>query len=104
MRIKRKKKNNFIYIIISIVVIILLVTTGYSLFSESLNISGYAKTDNVVSGNKLLINLIQSGGRYTTDSTTTSGANYQSEVLNENVLTVNFYSKLNYLEPLFLVS
>jgi len=87
---KRRRKNNnyFIYLLVA-AMIIASFSIGYSLLNSSLNVSGTAHTTDFVSGPILKINLIKTGARYTTGTIPTNII-YQSEILNQNNLTVNF--------------
>ncbi len=86
---KRRRKNNLMYWVITIVVILLFIATGYSLFVDQLNIAGSATTESIYSGNQLNIPLNPNGTMYT-GGTLPSSANYQSEVLDANTLTITF--------------
>ena len=91
MRTKRKKQKQKVFYIISVIIIILFMVTGYSLFSESLNIFGSANT-NEIFGDKLKIDLIPVGTQYTEYANNGLPPNiiFQNEILDGNELTINF--------------
>lgn len=86
---KRRKKNNNKYYVITTLIIILFITTGYSLFSDSLSISGNAKSEPYVYGPDLNIELIKNGDNYIS-GTMPIRATLESEVLTGNRLTITF--------------
>ncbi len=89
MRIKRKNKKKSVYITIIAAVVLLFMTVGYGLFSEKLRVQGIVKTNYLIQGTKLNLKLIKNGNYYST-GTFPSRANLQSEVLNDNILTITF--------------
>lgn len=90
---KRKKYSKQKYIVLIIIVIIIFTSIGYSIFSESINIRGTAKSSNFISGNILDLILYSSGGVYV-GGTAPSNAKFTNETLENNYLTIN-YSRNN---------
>ncbi len=85
-RIKRKKEK---YYVLLIVIIFLLIATGYSLFSDSLNIGGTVHTDYYY-GPNLNIELIKKNNYYHYYGTKPKRAKLVSEVWDGNNLTITF--------------
>lgn len=85
-RIKRKKEK---YYVLLIVIIFLLIATGYSLFSDSLNIGGTVHTDYYY-GPNLNIELIKKKNYYHYYGTQPKRAKLVSEVWDGNNLTITF--------------
>lgn len=92
-KIKRKKKHINIYIVLMIIIIISS-SIGYSIFSESVNISGTTKATYVISGSALNIGLTARGTNGATYSYAgtfpTTFATFTSEVRSGNTLTLTF--------------
>lgn len=91
--IKKRKKNKKNVFIIFFFALIICTSIGYSLLSESINISGTAKANYVISGNVLKLNMTQNGtggATYTSGTFPTTFATLTSEVLSGNYLTLTF--------------
>jgi hypothetical protein len=83
---KRRKENKTYYVIV-IAILIVSLSVGYSLFSETLSISGTASTGEYVD-DKLAVTITQSGGRYVT-ATYGQNVTFGSETYDgENNLTI----------------
>ncbi len=87
---KRKKQQKKIIYVLMIFIIIVSLSIGYSLFGETLNISGSANTLVLISGPNLDINLIPNGSIYTSGTYPSKSIVFQNETLNNNELTVNY--------------
>ena len=91
-KIKRKKYKKS-YLVIFLMFIITTTSVGYSLFSESIKITGSAVANYVVSGDAIPLNLTASGtggATYTSGTFPTTFATFTSEVLSGNYNTLTF--------------